>query len=120
MGYIAGIGAANVDIRGRSDGRLIMGDSNPGMLYTTLGGVCRNICENLARLGSDVKLVTVVGDDESGRSIVRGCEAAGIDMRHTSVLEGERSSSYMSILDEKGDKVLAMSDVRTRHPAFVW
>ena len=106
MGYIAGIGAANMDIRGRGEGRLIMGDSNPGMLYTTLGGVCRNICENLARLGSDVKLVTVVGDDESGRSIVRGCEAAGIDMRHTSVLEGERSSSYMSILDEKGDKVL--------------
>ncbi len=112
MGYIAGIGAANVDIRGRSDGRLIMGDSNPGMLYTTLGGVCRNICENLARLGSEVRLVTVVGDDENGRSILRGCEAAGIDMRYTSVLEGERSSSYMSILDEKGDKVLAMSDVR--------
>lgn len=112
MGYIAGIGAANVDIRGRSDGRLIMGDSNPGMLYTALGGVCRNICENLARLGSDVKLVTVVGGDESGRSILRGCEAAGIDMSHTSVLEDERSSGYMSILDEKGDKVLAMSDVR--------
>ena len=79
MGYIAGIGAANVDIRGRSERKLIMGDSNPGTLYTTLGGVCRNICENLARLGSNVKLVTVVGDDENGRSILRGCEAAGID-----------------------------------------
>ena len=32
MGYIAGIGAANVDIRGRSDSKLIMGDSNPGTL----------------------------------------------------------------------------------------
>ena len=78
MGYIAGIGAANVDIRGRSERKLIMGDSNPGTLYTTLGGVCRNICENLARLGSNVKLVTVVGDDENGRSILRGCEAAGM------------------------------------------
>lgn len=111
MGYIAGIGAANVDIRGRSESKLIMGDSNPGRLYTTLGGVCRNICENLARLGSNVKLVTVVGDDDNGKSILRGCEAAGIDMSHTRILEGERSSSYMSILDEKGDKVLAMSDV---------
>ena len=44
MGYIAGIGAANVDIRGRSEHKLIMMDSNPGTLYTTLGGVCRNIC----------------------------------------------------------------------------
>ena len=77
MGYIAGIGAANMDIRGRGEGRLIMGDSNPGMLYTTLGGVCRNICENLARLGSDVKLVTVVGDDMHGRSILEGAKKSG-------------------------------------------
>jgi len=111
MGYIAGIGAANVDIRGRSESKLIMGDSNPGRLYTTLGGVCRNICENLVRLGSNVKLITAVGDDENGRTILRGCEAAGIDMSHTRILEGERSSSYMSILDEKGDKVISMSDV---------
>ena len=51
MGYIAGIGGANMDIHGRSDRQLIMRDSNPGSLHTSLGGVCRNICENLARLG---------------------------------------------------------------------
>ena len=51
MGYIAGIGGANMDIHGKSDRQLIMRDSNPGSLHTSLGGVCRNICENLARLG---------------------------------------------------------------------
>ena len=40
MGYIAGIGGANVDIHGRCDRKLVMHDSNPGMLHTTLGGVC--------------------------------------------------------------------------------
>ena len=79
MGYIAGIGGANMDIHGKGDRKLIMRDSNPGSLHTSLGGVCRNICENLALLGTDVKLVTVVGDDYRGKNIISGCAAAGID-----------------------------------------
>ena len=63
MGYIAGIGGANMDIHCKSDRQLIMRDSNPGSLQTSLGGVCRNICENLARLGESVRLITVVGYD---------------------------------------------------------
>ena len=111
MGYIAGIGGANMDIHGRSDHPLVMRDSNPGTLHTSLGGVCRNICENLARLGEDVRLVTVVGDDVHGKSILAGCTQAGIDMSATRVLPGERSSSYISIMDSSGDMLLAMSDM---------
>ena len=111
MGYIAGIGGANMDIHGKGDRGLVMRDSNPGTLHASLGGVCRNICENLVRLGSKVKLVTVVGDDVNGNSIVKGCEAIGIDMSRTRVISGERSSSYVSLLDEHGDMLLAMSDM---------
>lgn len=111
MGYIAGIGGANVDIHAKGDKPLIMRDSNPGTLHTSLGGVCRNICENLALLGAKVKLVTVVGDDYRGKSIVEGCRRAGIDMSAARVLPGERSSSYVSVMDEQGDMLLAMSDM---------
>jgi len=111
MGYIAGIGGANVDIHGKSDNRLIMRDSNPGTLHMSLGGVCRNICENLALLGANVKLVTVLGDDDNGRAILRGCEQVGIDMSCARMLAGERSSSYVSFVDEKNDMILAMSDM---------
>lgn len=111
MGYIAGIGGANVDIHAKSDRPLIMRDSNPGTLHTSLGGVCRNICENLAHLGAQVKLVTVVGDDYRGKSILAGCQQAGIDMSAVRVIPGERSSSYVSVMDEQGDMLLAMSDM---------
>lgn len=111
MGYIAGIGGANMDIHGRSDQQLIMRDSNPGTLHMSLGGVCRNICENLARLGADVRLITVVGDDAHGRSIIEGCTEAGIDMSAARVLRGERSSCYISLMDGDGDMLLAMSDM---------
>ncbi len=111
MGYIAGIGGANMDIHGRSDGKLIMRDSNPGTLHMSMGGVCRNICENLARLSSPVKLITVVGDDENGVRILEGCRAIGIDMSATRIISGERSSSYVSLIDSDGDMLLAMSDM---------
>ena len=111
MGYIAGIGGANMDIHGRSASKLVMRDSNPGTLHTTMGGVCRNICENLALLGSRVKLVTVLGDDANGQQILSGCRAAGIDMEASRVIPGERSSTYVSLMDERGDMLLAMSDM---------
>ena len=111
MGYVAGIGGANMDVHGRSDAALVMRDSNPGTLHTSMGGVCRNICENLARLGEDVRLCTVVGNDVSGRSIMEGCREAGIDMTYTRMLEGEHTSSYISLMDETGDMLLAMSDM---------
>lgn len=111
MGYIAGIGGANMDIHGRSERAVVMRDSNPGTLRLSLGGVCRNVCENLALLGEDVRLVTVLGDDLYGRSILEGCERAGIDMRGARVLPGERSSCYISFVDTDGDMLLAMSDM---------
>ena len=111
MGYVAGIGGANMDIHGRSDSAIVMRDSNPGTLRQTAGGVCRNICENLARLDTDVRLVTVLGDDMHGRAILNACIEAGIDMSGARVLRGERSSSYVSIMDEDGDMLLAMSDM---------
>ena len=111
MGYIAGIGGANMDIHGRSERQLVMRDSNPGTLHMSLGGVCRNICENLVRLGETVRLITVVGEDVHGRSILEGCRAVGIDMSAAQVIPGERSSSYISIMDGDGDMLLAMSDM---------
>ena len=111
VGYIAGIGGANMDMHGKSERQLVMRDSNPGTLHMSLGGVCRNICENLARLGEDVRLITVVGDDVHGRSIIEGCREAGIDMSAARTLRGERSSSYISIMDGDGDMLLAMSDM---------
>ncbi len=41
--YVLGIGAANVDITGKSKKQLIMKDSNPGFMHVSVGGVTRNV-----------------------------------------------------------------------------
>ena len=75
------IGGANVDIMGIADHPLRPQDSNPGTIRTMLGGVGRNLAENLARLGENVSLVSVVGDDSFGRWILEQGQACGVDMR---------------------------------------
>ncbi len=109
--YILGIGAANVDIHGKSKKGIQLRDSNPGKMNSSAGGVTRNVSENLARLGAMVKLITALGDDTYAEQIRSECAAAGIDFSHSMVVERHPSSTYISILDENGDMYVAMSDM---------
>ena len=110
-GYIAGIGGANVDIHGQSDAPIVMRDSNPGRLHLSAGGVCRNICDNLCRLGLTVELCSAVGGDAYGDMLRGACAAAGIGTRHLAVFPAQNTSAYISIMDSEGDMLVAMSDM---------
>lgn len=109
--YIVGVGAANLDLNGASKSSIHLRDSNPGRISLSAGGVTRNVCENLARLGADVKLLSCVGDDEFGSFICRASSEAGIDISHLLRVPGATSSIYLSILDADGDMLVGMSDM---------
>ena len=49
------IGAANIDIGGFPAAALAGGDSNPGRVTLSAGGVGRNIACALARLGAQIR-----------------------------------------------------------------
>lgn len=103
------IGAANIDLIGFSDEELIYKDSNIGTLETTLGGVGRNVAENLSRLGFDVEFLSVFADDEFSKMIIDSCEALGISIKHCTTLKHSTTSVYMAILDRHNDLALALS-----------
>lgn len=107
--YITVIGGSNVDITGFPNKSLIPGDSNPGKVKISLGGVGRNIAENLVHLGVSTKLITAVGEDIHGRKIIEHANTIGMDMKNSLVLNSTPTSTYMAILDEKGDLNLAIS-----------
>ena len=109
--YVVGVGAANVDVHGRSRNPLILRDSNPGRMNTSVGGVTRNILENTARLGGSAKLIAAVGDDVYGEKIIRDSEKGGIDMSRCIRIEKCASSTYISVLDSNGDMFVALSDM---------
>lgn len=106
------IGGANTDIVGFPEGRYRVGDSNPGHVRVTPGGVARNIAENLVRLGVTVRLVTAFGADEDGTSLREGCKAIGIDTRFSVTVSDVPGCRYLALLDDSGDLAGAISDMR--------
>lgn len=109
--YICVLGGTNMDIIGRPEKALILGDSNPGQVKMAMGGVGRNIAENLAHLGVPVKLISAVGDDLYGKRILEHASKIGLDMRHTLVLNHKPTSTYLAILDEQGDMKAAIAQM---------
>ncbi len=110
-GYITVVGGVNIDVGGRSFSALTAGDSNPGVVCSSLGGVGRNIAHNLALLGANVKLVTALGGDDGARRIRESCRALGIDLRCALTVPDAATGSYLFLCGPDGDMAMAISDM---------
>jgi pseudouridine kinase len=105
------IGGTNLDVKGFSQAFPVGGDSNPGKVMTSPGGVARNIAENLARLQREVLLCTVLGKDLQGDLVIAHCRASGIDVSHIQIKERCSTGSYLALMDHEGELALAVSDM---------
>ena len=109
--FVAVIGAANVDLTGVMTGALVAGDSNPGKVTVSSGGVARNIAENIVRLGTRCELITAMGDDTWSKQLTEHCESVGIGLAHRIVSAQHRTSSYLSVHDNQGELITAINDM---------
>lgn len=109
--YIVVVGGVNIDISGTSDTSLLPGDSNPGHVRVTPGGVGRNIAENLCRMGCRVRMLTALGDDLNADRIRRSCDEIGLDLSLAITIPGQQTSTYLCLNDEDGDLYAAISDM---------
>jgi len=109
--FVSIIGGTNIDIVGFSNDELRLNDSNPGNIKFSLGGVGRNIGENLCRLEVSTKLISVIGNDMYGRKIIDEGREIGLDLEYSLKLDGESTSVYMSVLDYSGDMKVAISSM---------
>src|SRR5215471_14474685 len=64
---------------------------------TTPGGA-GNCAANLAALGARVALVSVVGDDEPGRSLLEKLRAAGVNCHEVLVSEQRKTTTKVRVL----------------------
>ncbi|SMB90212.1 carbohydrate kinase [Deinococcus hopiensis] len=102
------IGGANLDIKARTLAAAIPGTSNPGQATQAPGGVARNIAENLARLGVQAQLIAAIGRDPPGDLLLRGTEAAGVDVR-AMLRANVPTGTYTAVLDHAGELVIAVA-----------
>jgi len=106
------IGASGIDIKGRADEPLQMGVSNSGVVRNSVGGVARNIAENLARLEVPTVLLTAVGQDHSGDFLLAHTSSAGVDTNRVLRLPNVHTGSYVAILDDSGQMIVSVSEYR--------
>ncbi|MDF1759775.1 MAG: carbohydrate kinase family protein [Coxiellaceae bacterium] len=109
--YAVVIGGSNIDILGEPSQDFVVGDSNPGRVSCSAGGVGRNIAENLARLGSCTRLISVVGKDAYGDLVLQQSQAAGIDVTQVSQIENASTSTYLSVLNAERDMHVSIADM---------
>lgn len=105
------IGGAVLDRKYHAKKDLIFGTSNPVDGYRSFGGVARNVAENLVRLGVDISFVSIIGDDETGRSLVRHLRDLGADVSQVITTTERPTAEYAAILDLNNDLVLGIADM---------
>lgn len=104
------IGGANLDRKFHVKGTVQLGTSNPSSSTFSVGGVGRNIAENLGRLGHDVTMLTTAGKDSDWQAIQEASEAF-MNLRYVEQLPDASTGSYTAIMDEKGELALAVANM---------
>ncbi len=109
--YVVGIGAANVDVYGKSKIRIRTHYDHPADIKTSIGGVMHNIITDFVKLGGKSRLITAYSDDSYGRMIAEDCRNSGIDIADSLFIKNRSSGIFMQIQDENNDMYLAICDM---------
>eukprot|EP00026_Physarum_polycephalum_P003574 Phypoly_transcript_03587.p1 GENE.Phypoly_transcript_03587~~Phypoly_transcript_03587.p1 ORF type:complete len:627 (+),score=58.48 Phypoly_transcript_03587:523-2403(+) len=113
-------GGAVVDLMATSNNKIIMGSSNPGRIdhsefMQAFGGVGRNIAEGVSRLldtrNRCVHLVSAIGNDPNGDTLVTRCKSLNISMEHSLRVDSLSSAIYSATLDSNGELVVSVADM---------
>ena len=104
------IGAMNLDRKYFLKDRLKAGTSNPVISSQSMGGVARNVSENLGRLGLDVSLVSLAGNDKEF-DWIRQQSQPYINFQYVQNLSNYPTGSYTAVIDPNGEMTLALADM---------
>jgi pseudouridine kinase len=110
MSYVLVIGSAGMDVKARTPETPTWEVPNQGHVRASVGGVARNIAESLARLEVRSVLLSAVGNDPTGKRIVRHTKDNGVRCEHVRVVEDGRTGTYVALLKPDGELLIAVSD----------
>ncbi len=101
---IVSIGDLVLDIAIVPQGPLEQDDDTPATVTIGGGGQAANFCAWTVALGEPARLVTRVGDDESGRRLVADLESRGVEVRV--VWASEPTGAIAVLIDEDGRRTM--------------
>lgn len=102
------IGGANIDRKFQLRDSMKLGTSNPAGVSQSVGGVARNVAENLGRLGHKVRLITAAAQDAEWTFIEQE-SSAFMNLQSVEFLSNATTGSYTAILDPTGEMQVALA-----------
>lgn len=111
MSRVVCIGGAAVDRKYRGLATIRPGTSNPVVSERSFGGVARNVAENVARLGTQTSLVSIVGNDDNGLALLEDLKRLGIDTRHVALSGTQATAEYVAVLQPDGELAVGLANM---------
>lgn len=111
MTKVVCIGGACVDRKYQVLSEAQTGTSNPARARRSFGGVARNVAENLARLGVQTALFSVVGNDENGIALLEHAARAGVDTHLVIRDSNHVTPEYGAIVAPDGNLIIGVADM---------
>ena len=109
-GRVVVVGSLNVDLTVRTERFPQPGETLTGSeLHTAPGGKSSNQAVAAATLGSDVRIVGALGDDDNGAFLLREAEDAGVDVSGVRRLDDHATGSAMIVVDASGENTIIVS-----------
>ncbi|CAL9696895.1 unnamed protein product [Knipowitschia caucasica] len=104
------IGGINVDFiaKGKTD-TLLFGQTNPGSVCQSFGGVGRNIADSLSRLGHNPLFISATGTDTHSEAVFNHCKhmnTSGVVKLHD-----KSTATYCAVITASGELSLGLGDM---------
>ncbi|KAM8974460.1 uncharacterized protein RCH25_019869 [Pelodytes ibericus] len=105
------IGGINVDFIAKAAGSTMVfgGQTNPGQVHQSFGGVGRNLADCLTRLGERPLFISAMGQDEHSHSVSQYC--AHMEMRGVARLKDRSTATYCAVITDSGELSLGVGDM---------
>lgn len=104
------IGGINIDFIAKGKTKTLrFGETNPGSLFQSFGGVGRNLADSLSRLGQRPLLISATGADPSSEAVFKHCKH--MNMRGVARLKQQSTATYCSVMAESGEMILGLGDM---------
>lgn len=114
-GSLVVVGTSNVDISLYVEHLPVSGETVLGDLRTACGGKAANQAVAAARLGARVELVTRVGGDEHGRTLLRELGREGVGVRHVRSAPDGASGVALIMVDREAHTIIGVAEGVNRY-----
>ncbi|XP_029992046.1 pseudouridine-metabolizing bifunctional protein C1861.05 isoform X2 [Sphaeramia orbicularis] len=104
------VGGINVDFIAKGKTKTLhFGQTNPGSVCQSFGGVGRNIADCLSRLGHKPLFISAVGTDSHSDAVINYCKH--MNTSGVARLKDQNTATYCAVITQSGELSLGLGDM---------